>query len=556
MYATGDRAGNAFRLVSSSTSLTPAKSFTWECWFKLTDWTTQSGSYNYSALMTTNYATSADWAMLLLWKDSQYGVQFASDNGGGMTTGNGSVAPGSWHQIAYSRTGDNGTYALYLDGVLQGTLSGGVANVTSEITLGSRPDCMAQALNGVLDEVRVSNTARSADWIKTEYNNQSSPSAFYSISGATSGGGGMATVHWLVTDQLGTPRMVFDESGDLTVLDQNGNYVRGVTRHDYLPFGEELDAGVGGRTTAQGYSASDRVRQKFTGYERDSESGLDYAHARYYASSQGRFTSPDPLAGSASTANPQTFNRYSYVNNSPLTIVDPSGMFGICPGGGQGGMYVGGSVPEEEQQPATPPSAPLRPIIAPVTSDFEGSPDYLEQTALAPQPNVTITTSAPQPYANVPLGDNRFLTGVMSIFNIQVTNEVGQPIPGLNITESNDTRNDTNGLRTLENRSGVQTDASGSFRDVVTGNANLSNYQLSRGEAQQVVNAQVESNTSFTTRQTLTISAPGYGVLGTAVYERTFTNMDGPNRRPAINAAGHHVNYFTVSATPVTMRYP
>jgi RHS repeat-associated protein len=113
-----------------------------------------------------------------------------------------------------------------------------------------------------------------------------------------------SSVHWLVTDQLGTPRMVFDQSGDLTVLDQNGNYVRGVTRHDYLPFGEELDAGVGGRTTAQGYSASDRVRQKFTGYERDSESGLDYAHARYYASSQGRFTSPDPLAGSASTANP------------------------------------------------------------------------------------------------------------------------------------------------------------------------------------------------------------------------------------------------------------
>jgi len=376
----------------TTTSLTPAKSFTWECWFKLTDWTTQSGSYNYSALMTTNYATSADWAMLLLWKDSQYGVQFASDNGGGMTTGNGSVAPGSWHQIAYSRTGDNGTYALYLDGVLQGTLSGGVANVTSTITLGSRRDYPAQALNGVLDEVRVSNTARSADWIKTEYNNQSSPSAFYSISGATSGGGGTATVHWLVTDQLGTSRMVFDQSGDLTVLDQNGNYVRGVTRHDYLPFGEELDAGVGGRTTAQGYSASDRVRQKFTGYEHDSESGLDYAHARYYASSQGRFTSPDPLAGSASTANPQSFNRYSYVNNSPLIIVDPSGMFGICPGGGQGGMYVGGSVPEEEQrpqqQPATTPSQsqPSQQVAPPPLHYFvacTGNP----QTAVAvPQP--------------------------------------------------------------------------------------------------------------------------------------------------------------------------
>ena len=134
-----------------------------------------------------------------------------------------------------------------------------------------------------------------------------------------------------------------------------------------LPFGEEIGANVGGRTTAQGYTASDGVRQKFTGYERDVESGLDYAQARYYAHAQGRFTSPDPLASSASPANPQTFNRYSYVNNSPLTTIDPSGMFGICPGGGQGGFSIGGFVPEEHytqqqpqqsQQPQGSPAAP------------------------------------------------------------------------------------------------------------------------------------------------------------------------------------------------------
>jgi len=56
-----------------------------------------------------------------------------------------------------------------------------------------------------------------------------------------------------VSDQLGTPRMIFDQSGSLAT----------VSRHDYLPFGEELFAGTGGRTTAQGYSASDGVRQKF-----------------------------------------------------------------------------------------------------------------------------------------------------------------------------------------------------------------------------------------------------------------------------------------------------
>jgi hypothetical protein len=63
-----------------------------------------------------------------------------------------------------------------------------------------------------------------------------------------------AKVEWLVTDHLGTPRMVVDKTGTLA----------GVSRHDYLPFGEEIFAGTGGRTTGQGYSVADGVRQKFT----------------------------------------------------------------------------------------------------------------------------------------------------------------------------------------------------------------------------------------------------------------------------------------------------
>ena len=41
----------------------------------------------------------------------------------------------------------------------------------------------------------------------------------------------------------------------------------------YLPFGEELGAGIGGRTTAQGYSAADGLRQKWIGKEQDTETG-------------------------------------------------------------------------------------------------------------------------------------------------------------------------------------------------------------------------------------------------------------------------------------------
>jgi RHS repeat-associated protein len=125
-----------------------------------------------------------------------------------------------------------------------------------------------------------------------------------------------ANIHWLVNDQLGTPRMIFDRSGNLA----------NVSRHDYLPFGEELVAGQGLRTAQQGYTINDNLRQHFTGYERDGESGLDYAHSRYYANVQGRFTGPDRLMGSASLAEPQSWNRYTYVLNNPLNLTDPLGL--------------------------------------------------------------------------------------------------------------------------------------------------------------------------------------------------------------------------------------
>jgi RHS repeat-associated protein len=75
-----------------------------------------------------------------------------------------------------------------------------------------------------------------------------------------------------------------------------------------------------------GYSSVDGIRKKFTGYERDSETGLDYAQARYFSSAQGRFTSPDPLLASAKSIDPQSWNRYSYVGNNPMVFADPSGL--------------------------------------------------------------------------------------------------------------------------------------------------------------------------------------------------------------------------------------
>jgi RHS repeat-associated protein len=73
--------------------------------------------------------------------------------------------------------------------------------------------------------------------------------------------------------------------------------------------------------------------QHFTGKERDSESGNDYFGARYYASSMGRFLSPDPVIVTPDRLkDPQQLNLYAYVRNNPLSLIDPTGEILECTG--------------------------------------------------------------------------------------------------------------------------------------------------------------------------------------------------------------------------------
>jgi RHS repeat-associated protein len=66
----------------------------------------------------------------------------------------------------------------------------------------------------------------------------------------------------------------------------------------------------------------------FTGQDRDTESNLDHFLFRQYNSTQGHWTTPDP-AGTAAVdmTNPQTWNRYAYVGNNPMSRVDPYGLY-------------------------------------------------------------------------------------------------------------------------------------------------------------------------------------------------------------------------------------
>lgn len=121
------------------------------------------------------------------------------------------------------------------------------------------------------------------------------------------------TTSYTTTDHLGSPRVITDQLGQVK------------SRRDFLPFGEELTINVGARSTNLQYGSFDNIRQKFTGYQKDTETNLDFAEARMYENRHGRFTAIDPLLASGKSENPQTFNRYSYVLNGPIVFRDVDG---------------------------------------------------------------------------------------------------------------------------------------------------------------------------------------------------------------------------------------
>ena len=110
-------------------------------------------------------------------------------------------------------------------------------------------------------------------------------------------------VHFYFSDHLGSHAIVENATG--TSCEQD---------IDYYPFG-----GV-----EQDYCPNVPQNYKFTGKERDAESGLDNFEARYLGSSLGRFMSPDPMGGHQE--DPQTLNKYAYVRNNPTTLTDPTGL--------------------------------------------------------------------------------------------------------------------------------------------------------------------------------------------------------------------------------------
>jgi RHS repeat-associated protein len=119
-------------------------------------------------------------------------------------------------------------------------------------------------------------------------------------------------VSYYFSDHLKTASVITDSAGNIK------------SESDYYPWGGELQ-----------FTNNDSNHYKFTGKERDAETGLDYFGARYYSNGLGRFITPDwsatPVpAPYADLTDPQSLNQYSYVRNLPTTRVDVDGHDGCC----------------------------------------------------------------------------------------------------------------------------------------------------------------------------------------------------------------------------------
>ncbi len=202
--------------------------------------------YNNSFVEPTNSATLSAWAKLTdasdNWNtiaDVDYGylqLQLAARSGAGDISWLVSHPGGSslckigdagilnqWHLYTATYDSSNNALSVYVDGNKLGSCAmTGSPNFSgnSALTIGAIYKGSGGAyFNGAMDEVEASEVARSADWINTEYNDQSDPSAFYSVgvleryasspiinsftaSPAYIGHGGSSTLSWNVTGTI------------------------------------------------------------------------------------------------------------------------------------------------------------------------------------------------------------------------------------------------------------------------------------------------------------------------------------------------------------------
>jgi prepilin-type N-terminal cleavage/methylation domain-containing protein len=184
---TGGSTPTDYDMISSNSKLDFSGNFTVSAWVK----STESHIANYWPMIIDNEYSGSGYDLVLfngtydshwyfeIWNATP--TQFDVDGASSITDGN-------WHYIVGQRIGS--TIYSYQDGAAANSSAAfsGTAGAADSLAFGTDPhhDGGAGNYKGTLDEVHISNIARSADWIVTEYNNQNSPGTFYTVGSAVS----------------------------------------------------------------------------------------------------------------------------------------------------------------------------------------------------------------------------------------------------------------------------------------------------------------------------------------------------------------------------------
>jgi RHS repeat-associated protein len=294
----------------------------------------RSVAYTYDALarlvtaVTTGSANYPQWG--LRWNYDRYGNRTDQIVTAGTAPSNSVTVDGASNRIistgyGYDANGNmtnDGNNTLVYDGENRVTSSSG--NLGSGTYTYDGNGLRVKKISGGTTTVYIFSGAK----VIAEYENgavPSSPTREYLYVGAAL----LAKIEsgsttYYQQDHLSN-RLLTDNSGN--VIGQSGHF----------PYGE------------QWYAQNTTTKWAFTTYERDAESGNDYAMAREYVNRLGRFSTPDPLAGDA--GGPQTLNRYPYTLNDPINLADPSGLCGEIVGEGSSSMWTGSGFEQVDSGP-------------------------------------------------------------------------------------------------------------------------------------------------------------------------------------------------------------
>ena len=180
----------------------------------------------------------------------------------------------------------------------------GASQGTSTLTINGTPVTQYHYWTNNQIGAAVVPSGATTGYVVVTVNGASSPTNQYVIYTVT------PTVYYYFDDALGSSRVITNSSGTICY------------DADFYPFGGERP-----------YTNTCTQNYKFTGKERDSESGLDDFGARFFSSQYGRFMSADPgeEGGFDNEDDPQAWNGYAYARNNPLVYADPSGLsYTVC----------------------------------------------------------------------------------------------------------------------------------------------------------------------------------------------------------------------------------